>query len=153
MRVALIVALGIGLVACARVPAAPQGPALVDAPAAGPVAPFVAAQLGTSSTAGRRVLVYVGATWCEPCERFKDAVKAHTLDGLLGGVDVLVFDADRDRDRLEAAGYGSRMIPLFVVPNADGTASPARHEGAIKGDGAVAFLTPRLESLLGRARP
>ncbi|MCA9700862.1 MAG: thioredoxin, partial [Myxococcales bacterium] len=57
-----------------------------------------------------------------------------------------------DRDRLAAAGYESKLIPLFVVPDADGRAGPRRTEGGIKGPNAVQNLTPRLQALLQAAR-
>ena len=41
-----------------------------------------------------------------------------TLDEALARVDLLTFDLDVDRERLEAAGDGSRMIPLVAVPDA-----------------------------------
>lgn len=102
------------------------------------------------SAAGRnhRVVVYVGASWCEPCERFRAAAKAGKLDADFPGISFLVFDLDRDRDRLHAAGYQSKFIPLLVIPNADGSASRFHMEGGIKGDGAVAQMAPRLRDLL-----
>ena len=55
---------------------------------------------------------------------------------------------DRDQERLALAGYTSRLIPLFVRPQADGRAGPQRMEGGIKGPGAVANLSGRLRPLL-----
>lgn len=118
---------------------------LVDAPA-GDVAPLVQAHVKVNST--RTTLVYVGAPWCEPCERFRDAVKRGELDDTLGNVDFLVFDLDKDAARLKAAGYGSRMIPLVAVPAADGRATDRRIEGSIKGEGAVANMKQRVLELL-----
>jgi len=96
----------------------------------------------------RALLIYVGASWCEPCQRFHQSAEAGALDSELPRLALLQFDADRDRDRLAAAGYGSKYIPLFALASPDGTASSRRVEGAIKGDGAVAFIVPRLHELL-----
>ncbi|MGD0674317.1 MAG: thioredoxin family protein [Polyangiaceae bacterium] len=98
----------------------------------------------------RRVVVYVGASWCEPCERFHRAVERGDLDTVFPDLTLLAFDADRDGSRLRAAGYGSTYIPLFVRPGSDGRASSEKIEGGIKGDGAVAQLVPRLKDLLAR---
>ncbi|HZU81532.1 MAG TPA: thioredoxin [Polyangiaceae bacterium] len=116
----------------------------------GDVAPAVRDFVARATSEGRRPLVYVGATWCEPCRRFHDAAERGDLDGAIGDVTLLEFDEDRDGERLAAAGYGSRYVPLFAVPAADGSSSPRRVEGAIKGEGAVAFILPRLLGLLGR---
>jgi thiol-disulfide isomerase/thioredoxin len=132
------------LVSCAACPS-PSGARLVDAPA-GDVAPLVAAHV--TANAKRTTLVYVGAAWCEPCERFRDAVKKGELNDVFGNVDFLVFDLDKDRARLEAAGYDSRMIPLVVVPDAQGRGTDRRIEGSIKGEGAVANMKPRVQALL-----
>jgi thiol-disulfide isomerase/thioredoxin len=113
-----------------------------------PVAPFVAeAQL---SAGDARVVVYVGATWCEPCQRFHQALEAGELDAALRGVRFIEYDSDTAKPELEAAGYRSRLIPLFAVPAQDGKASGRQQEGSIKGDGAVGNILPRLKELLGR---
>lgn len=116
---------------------------LVDAPATTDVAATVRANM-----IGKRTIVYVGAAWCEPCRRFHDAAARGELDGQLGGTRFLVFDQDRAKDALVAAGYKSTYIPLFALPAADGTASGKYIEGSIKGDGAVAQIMPRLRALL-----
>jgi thiol-disulfide isomerase/thioredoxin len=96
------------------------------------------------------LVVYVGASWCEPCQRFHRAAEAGALDGALPRLILIEFDLDRDHDRLVAAGYDSKYIPLFALASADGTASSHRIEGAIKGEGAVDFILPRLQALLTR---
>lgn len=109
----------------------------------------MAAEVAKGRTQGYGVLVYVGAPWCEPCQAFHRAAVAGELDTMLAGVHLVEFDLDADRDSLEAAGYRSRLIPLFAVPNADGTASAQRIEGSIKGPDAVRQnLAPRLKAFL-----
>lgn len=101
-----------------------------------------------ASRHGQRLLVYVGATWCEPCQRFHQAVEKGQLEGKLPPIRFLEFDLDQDETRLQSAGYRSRFIPLFAIPNPDGRSSGRQIEGSIKGEGAVAEITPRLEALL-----
>jgi hypothetical protein len=92
--------------------------------------------------------VYVGAGWCEPCRRFHAAAAEHKLDADFPTLRLLEFDADRDGGRLQAAGYVSRLIPLFVRPAADGRSSGRQIEGSVKGDRAVGEIVPRLRALL-----
>jgi hypothetical protein len=120
----------------------------VAAPAAGDVSTIVEHELGRAKREGRKLLVYVGATWCEPCQRFHRAAGAGALDAAFPELRVLEFDLDRDRERLSGAGYQSRLIPLFAVPLPSGFASGRQIEGSIKGDGAVGEITPRLRALL-----
>ena len=104
--------------------------------------------LAKEHAGGRTLLVYVGATWCEPCQRFHHAAERGELDATFPDVDLLGFDADHDAERLASAGYVSKLIPLFALPGPDGRASGKQVEGGIKGDGAVGFIAPRLEKML-----
>jgi hypothetical protein len=118
----------------------------------GEVAPLVAAEVTRAQRSQRTVLVYVGATWCEPCRRFHEAVKSGALDARFGALRLIEFDFDRDNERLKRAGYESRLIPLLALPGSDGRASGKQMEGSIKGDGAVGEITPRLAALLAATR-
>lgn len=131
-------------------------PRFVRGPTGGAdIASFVREKLAEASAAQKagnggftRVLVYVGATWCEPCHYFHDAVTAGKLDRELQGVLFVEFDLDQDRDALARAGYASRMIPLFALPDAAGRGTERRIFGSIKGPGATANIMPRLQKLL-----
>lgn len=136
------------LAGCERTAAPPPRPEAIAAPADGEVAPWVRGRV--EAAAGRDVVVYVGAAWCEPCRHFKDALHRGGLDAALPRLTVLEYDLDRDGARLEAAGYTSQMIPLFMRPGPDGRGSPRFIEGSIKGEGAVAEIVPRLRALLAR---
>jgi hypothetical protein len=125
----------------------PPNVAYLKAPPDGEVAPLV---MSTRASLGAdaRLLVYVGASWCEPCRRFHRAVEEGKLDSTFPGLRLLEFDLDRDHERLTRAGYVSRLIPLFARPGADGRASGLKMEGSIKGDGAVDEIVPRLTAIL-----
>lgn len=116
----------------------------------GEVAPLVVEALAQASRERRTLVVYVGATWCEPCQRFHQAAMHGELDADFPRLTLFEFDLDRDRDRLIAAGYVAKYIPLFVLPQASGLASDQMLSGGIKGDGAVGFIAPRLKALLER---
>jgi hypothetical protein len=138
------------LAACKEEPPAPVPKLeLVEAPGAGDIAPIVVDALASAAKDHKQLLVYVGAEWCEPCVRFHKAAESGQLDAELGKLRLLVFDADRDGDALAKANYKSELIPLFALPHPDGTSSGKQIEGSIKGDGAVAQITPRLRELVG----
>ena len=121
---------------------------VVAAPAEGSAATYIAREVERGAREGVPVLVYVGATWCEPCRDFHAAAAAGSLDAELGPLRLLEFDLDRDADRLAAAGYRSALVPLFARPNADGSASGAQTDGVRQGGDYVAQLTPRIRALL-----
>lgn len=133
------------------VPAAKGGPEFVKATAAGAVlAELVQESRRKADAEGRRLVVYVGAPWCEPCQRFHEAVEAGKLDAELAGVRFLEFDADEDRDALRDGGYGGRLIPRFALPGPDGRGTDAKVEGGSKGDAAVTDIVEKLRPLLAR---
>ncbi|MGH7295818.1 MAG: thioredoxin [Polyangiaceae bacterium] len=121
---------------------------VTEAPAVGEVDAAVRDAMKRASAEHRRVVVYVGATWCEPCQRFHHAAERGELDSTFPDVDLLTYDMDRDARRLVAAGYVSKLIPLFALPGPDGRASGKQVEGGIKGEGAVGFIAPRLQKML-----
>lgn len=111
---------------------------------------WVASELARAAADGRRAVIYVGATWCEPCRGFHDALTAGKLDQELADVRFLELDHDAHEHLLSEGDMAcaSKLVPLFALPTADGRCSDQRHEGAIKGDGAVGFIVPRLKALL-----
>ncbi|MEI8256386.1 MAG: thioredoxin family protein [Deltaproteobacteria bacterium] len=115
----------------------------------GDVATQVASALGRAAAQHRRLVVYVGAAWCEPCQYFHRAAEAHALDDAFPDLTLLEFDMDHDAARLQVAGYASRMIPLFCVPGTDGRATDARMEGSVHGPASVDEIKPRLRAVLG----
>ena len=139
----------VGLIACERgTPPAAQHIEMIDAPAAADVAPLIANEIARATRDNRQLLVYVGASWCEPCRHFHDAAAAGKLDAEFGALRLFVFDEDRDEPALSRANYKHQLIPLFALPNADGTGSGKQIEGSIKGADAVAQISPRLRALL-----
>jgi hypothetical protein len=152
-RRTLVLALGLAAVACTRkdVPAAPvEHLRVMQGPSAIAIEPVVREELARAAGEKRKLVVYVGATWCEPCQRFHRAAESGQLDATFPDLTLLEFDLDRDGQRLASAGYTSKYIPLFALPTADGRASGKQVEGGIKGDGAVAYITPRLQQLLAQ---
>lgn len=133
--------------------AAHRGIELIEAPPVKDVAVYVAMQAAHAATDHKKLIVYVGATWCEPCRRFHDAAAAGQLDDAFGDLRLVTFDLDRDEAALQAAGYRSELIPLFALPRPDGRASGKQVEGSIKGDGAVPEIAPKLRRLVGPAEP
>ncbi len=128
--------------------APPAGKVRVVESREGTVESVVRDALAGARAEGRTLIVYVGASWCEPCQKFHHAAERGELDAAFPRLTLLEFDLDRDRERLAAAGYVSKYIPLFALPGPDGAASGKQIEGGIKGDGAVGYISKRLEEML-----
>jgi thiol-disulfide isomerase/thioredoxin len=106
-------------------------------------------ELARARADGKQLLVYVGASWCEPCVKFHEAADRGELDATIPGVRFVDFDRDGHEALLVDTGCISGMIPLFSRIEEDGTCSRTRRvEGAVKGDGAVGFIMPKLLAIL-----
>lgn len=127
-----------------------HGIRFVKAPPENDVPKLVRAEREKAAADGRDLIVYVGAKWCEPCRNFHAAALKGELDGDFPDLTILEFDLDEDRDRINIAGYDSKLIPLFVYPGADGRGTERRFEGSVKGAGAAANIVPRLRKILAR---
>jgi hypothetical protein len=128
--------------------AKPGGVELIDAPSGvTDVAAVVRAAMARVGEHHRRLVVYVGATWCEPCQQIHAAIEDHKLDAEFPDLSLLVFDLDRDEQALAAAGYGSPLIPLFAVPTADGRGGPRRAWGGQHDVDNVPLLTAKLRGI------
>jgi thiol-disulfide isomerase/thioredoxin len=127
-----------------------RGVRIVHASAGSDAASVIRDERERAKTDGRDLVVYVGAKWCEPCKYFHTAAQKGLLDEDFPSLTLLEFDIDEDRSRLVSAGYVGEFIPLFAMPAADGRASDRKFEGSVKGDGAVANITPRLRKLLAK---
>ncbi|MEI9937345.1 MAG: thioredoxin family protein [Pseudomonadota bacterium] len=115
----------------------------------GAIEPWVQEQVELAEAAHVRVLVYVGASWCEPCQRFHQAVEHGELNGTLNGLRFLEFDQDQDAAALKTAGYLYQYIPVLALPDPDGRNHGKMISGSIKGPSAVKTnLVPRLQALL-----
>jgi thiol-disulfide isomerase/thioredoxin len=121
---------------------APREPAIIEK--------LVLEQVAASKAVDRTLVVYAGASWCEPCRRFHEAADRGDLNAQFGDVDFLAFDVDIDNERLAYGNYDTATIPMIALPGEDGKASSKIMSGSVKGDGAVQEMTPRLKALLGR---
>jgi len=98
---------------------------------------------------GRVLVVYVGASWCDPCKKMKAEIEAGRLDAKLPRITLLAFDADKDQERLATIGYAFKYVPYVALPGADGQpADSAQATG--KGSGAWRDLLVKLEDWQAR---
>lgn len=106
----------------ATAPDASAGPHLVVVPATddGEALAQIRTERLRAKAEGRVLVVYVSATWCEPCKRLKEEIRAGRLDAQLSRITLLAFDADRDIERLTAAGYAFKFVPFVALPGPDG---------------------------------
>lgn len=130
----------------ARPPAKPELVEVADGISDGPA--FIKSEVERAERDGRKLVVYIGAEWCEPCQHFHHALEAGQLDAELPDVRFLDFDLDKHGALLGQAACQSKLIPLFARPTADGKCGDKRTEGGIKGSGAVGHLMPRLQRIL-----
>jgi thiol-disulfide isomerase/thioredoxin len=133
-----------------------DGVEIVIAPAdVSPASAWIRAQVAEAEGAGRQPLVYVGATWCEPCQRLRAEVHRGGLDAHFPKLRLLAFDADTHAVELTRAGCATTGIPAFIRPVRRGRCSASRFMGVAEGKDVSEYVTPRLDKLLQgeRAQP
>jgi hypothetical protein len=112
------------------------------------VAKTVKRELEQAAEDKKKLIVYVGATWCLPCKEFYRASLEPDFGPELSGVRLIKFDLDKHQTLLTRAGYGSELIPLFVVPDAEGRGTGRRFYGTkYKGQEGTNDLQKRLVAL------
>jgi thiol-disulfide isomerase/thioredoxin len=94
---------------------------------------------------GRVLVVYVSATWCDPCKKLKEEIEAGRLDDRYGKTTLLAFDADKDIDRLGSAGYTFKFVPYVALPGPDGRPADTQ-EATGKGSNAWKELLGKLDA-------
>ncbi len=111
---------------------------------------FVMKELRRAEKDRKTLLLYVGAEWCEPCQRFHAAAQRGELDRAFPDLRLVDLDRDRDEAELRQTSCLSPMIPMFAKPTPRGNCSEKMINGGIKGEGAVDNIVPRLEKLLAQ---
>ena len=99
----------------------------------------------------RRVVIFVSGDKAPTSRKFRDAAATGDLDGSLGRLAFLEFDFEQDTQRLATAGYLSKVVPSFVVPEANGRPSRFSFEGTGAGL-PIAFLSMKVQALLLQTR-
>src|SRR5579871_5708124 len=152
----LVVALALSATGCGTTSASPDPPPSsstlsgssarnrkvewVALPKQGDPAAFVRTEIERARHDEKKLVIYVGAKWCEPCQRFHQAAEAGSLDASFPDLRLIDLDHDADEAAVGGLGCGSQMIPLFSLPDATGHCTDQRAEGGIKGDGAVSYI-------------
>jgi thiol-disulfide isomerase/thioredoxin len=109
-------------------------PKIVEATADADTLTLIRTQRLQAKADSRVLVVYVSATWCEPCKKFKKELDSGRLDDRLAKITFLAFDADKDMDRLGSAGYKFKFVPFVALPGVDGQPSDSQQATGKGGD-------------------
>lgn len=109
-------------------------PKVVEASADADTLSLIRTQRLQARADSRVLVVYVSATWCDPCKKFKMELDSGRLDDRLAKITFLAFDADKDMDRLGSAGYKFKFVPFVALPSADGSPSDSQQATGKGGD-------------------
>lgn len=121
----------------------------VKVPAGAEPRAWVKSEVERARADQKKLVLYVGAKWCEPCQHFHEATERGELDAAFPDLRLVQFDHDDEAATIAELGCGSNYIPLFSVPDADGHCTRKQIQGGIKGTNNVAFLTDKLRKLIG----
>ncbi len=124
-------------------------PQMIEAGPGENIKPMIAEARRKAESESVVLMVYVSATWCAPCQEFQASLQSGALNNVLPNLRFLKFDAQKDGERIDRAGYSSDFVPYIVIPNADGSPSSKRIEGAVvKGKSGTQAVVEKLHALL-----
>lgn len=121
----------------------------VKVPAGSDPSAYVKTELERAKSDQKKLVLYVGAKWCEPCNHFHEATDRGELDAAFPDLRLVAFDHDEESNAIAALGCESKFIPMFSVPDAEGHCTRQQISGGIKGSGTVDYLAKKLRNLIG----
>ncbi|MFO0614501.1 MAG: thioredoxin family protein [Polyangiaceae bacterium] len=129
--------------------AAPRKVEWVHVPAGADPHAYVKDELARAKADQKKLVLYVGAKWCEPCNNFHEATDRGELDEAFPDLRLVAFDHDDEASAISALGCDSNYIPMFSVPDEEGRCTRRQIQGGIKGANNVAFISKKLRNLIG----
>lgn len=121
----------------------------VKVPAGSDPRAYVKDELARAKADQKKLVLYVGAKWCEPCNHFHEATDRGELDAAFPDLRLVAFDHDEESSAIAALGCESQYIPMFSVPDDEGHCTRHKIQGGIKGASNVEFLSKKLRNLIG----
>ncbi len=105
----------------------------------------VAARFAAEAVAaGETPVIYVGATWCQPCLLYKKSLDDPRMKAAHEGVRVL--EADADLHDLSALGISPNGIPHWATVDASGVSDGRAIDGGAWGDNTPENMAPALSA-------
>lgn len=104
------------------------------------------AEVGKAAERRQKPVLYIGATWCEPCSALKKYKSDPRMAEAFQGTYVIELDLDDWKvDELKALGFRAGVVPVFHVLGADGRASGPTIDGGAWGDNIPENMAPPLK--------
>lgn len=104
------------------------------------------AEVGKAAERRQKPILYIGATWCEPCAALKKYKSDPRMAEAFEGTYVIELDLDDWKlDELKALGLRAGVVPVFHALGADGRASGKTIDGGAWGDNIPENMAPPLK--------
>lgn len=111
----------------------------------GSLASSVKAEVAKAQAAGKKPIVYIGATWCPPCKAIKKYKTDPQMAAAFAGTYIIELDVDDwAAADLTGLGYKAGSIPVFIAVGPDGKATGPNINGGAWGDNIPANMAPPL---------
>ncbi len=127
-----------------------RNPSWVAVPkGSGGLAAAIAREIAKKPSATAKPIVYLGASWCDPCaaiKRFK--TDPRMLDAFQGTYVIELDVDDWKSEGLGALGYKTGTVPVFYAVDAAGKASGPTINGGAWGDNIPETMAPPLKKFV-----
>ena len=108
--------------------------------------PLLDAAFAQYTTADKKHVVYIGATWCDPCRQLKRYRHDPRMVDAFAGSVIVVLDADEWHDEeLDVLKLSDGTLPVFFAVDAHGKALGPSINGGAWGDNIPENMAPPLK--------
>jgi hypothetical protein len=145
----VVVALALLASACQK--KAPERVVLHDvAVADGPLVDALTRESKKAAERHEKPFVYIGATWCGPCNAIKKNLDRPLLVDAFRGAYVIHLDFDSWEDKLPAAGLAHDSVPVFFALDTAGRPTGRLVDGSAWGNDTPENIAPVLKAFFGK---
>jgi thiol:disulfide interchange protein len=121
------------------------------APAAGPLAAQIAAQVEAAKAKHLAAYVYLGAKWCEPCVLLAKYREDPKMRDAFTGTYIIELDMDQWKEKdMRALGYKLGEIPYFSELDARGHGTGREITGGAWGENIPENMAPPLKRFFAK---
>ena len=111
----------------------------------GSLAASVKTEVAKAQAAGKKPVVYIGASWCPPCKAIKKYKSDPQMVTAFAGTHVIELDVDDwSAPDLDALDYKAKSVPVFIAVDKDAKAKGPTIDGGAWGDNIPANMAPPL---------
>jgi hypothetical protein len=119
-------------------------------PTDGPLPAALQREAGKATQQHLKPFVYIGATWCAPCNAIKHNLDKPIMIDAFKGTYIMKLDFDAWEDKLPGAGLQHEAVPVFFALDASGKPTGRMIDGGAWGNDTPENIAPALKAFFSK---